>query len=142
MTQYWKLIIVLIITFIILNILMKMMNDIKIQRELKAIPKCRKSTIDNPMGNVLLGDKNLDEKLCPNQNINDNLTYNIYYNEEDLFKTKNNTRPFITMPSQTYPNDMEQFKKFLYNFDNPTCKLNSKNCMFNEDIRYHKSERN
>jgi len=41
------------------------------------------------------------------------------------------------MPSQTVPNDIQNNKK-LYQVSNDTCKINSKNCMYNEDIRYHK----
>ena len=44
------------------------------------------------------------------------------------------------MPSQTYPNDIDNFKKFLYYFDNPTCKFDGMDCMFNEDLRYHKTD--
>ena len=99
--------------------------------------KCRKSTIENPMGNILLytpADK-MNEKLCDNQEkkIEDNLTYNIYYDSHDLFNKKNNTRSFITMPSQTHPNDIDKFKKYVYFFGNPTCKSDGLDCMFNED---------
>lgn len=48
-------------------------------------------------------------------------------------------RPFITMPSQTHPNNINNFTSYLYNFDAPTCKTNGMNCMFNEDLRYHKN---
>ena len=139
LTQNWKLIILLVVVLIVLEIYMNQM--ININKEKIHKPEiCRKSTIDNPMGNVLLGDNNLDEKLCKNQKIDNNLNYNVYYNENDIFKTNNYLRPFITMPSQTHPNDIGQFKKYLYNFDNPTCKLNNLNCMYNEDIKYHKTD--
>ena len=142
LTQNWKLIIFLIVILIALEIYMNQMINIDVKQNLKP-NMCRKSTIDNPMGNVLLGDKNLDEKLCrnlKNQNIDDNLNYNIYYNEADTFKMKNNKRPFITMPSQTQPNDIGEFKKYLFNFDNPICKLDNLDCMYNNDVRYHKTD--
>jgi len=104
---------------------------------------CRKSTINNPMGNSLLytPENELDQKLCRFQEkeIDKNLKYNVYYDSKDLFLKKNNIRPFITMPSQTHPNDIDRYKRYIYYFDNPTCKFDAMNCMFNEDIRYHKT---
>ena len=107
--------------------------DIKIENI-----NCRKSTIDNPMGNVLYD--NYDYKLCLNEDIDKNLKYNYYYNSSDLFLKKNNTRPYITMPSQTYPNDINKLKDYLYNFNNLTCKYNSIDCMINNNIKYHKNK--
>jgi hypothetical protein len=106
--------------------------------------KCRKSSINNPMGNSLLytpvDDLNL--KLCKLQEkqIDDNVKFNVYNDSSDLFLKKNNIRSFITMPSQTHPNDIDSFKNYLYNFDHQTCKVDQINCMFNEDVRYHKTD--
>ena len=109
----------------------------------KSQHQCRKSTIDNPMGNVLLYTpiSEQNDELCPtdSKTINDNLTYNIYYDSKDLFKTEENIRSFYTMPSQTNPNNIDKFKSYLYNLDNPTCKIDQINCMYNEDIKYHKT---
>jgi c-di-AMP phosphodiesterase-like protein len=105
--------------------------------------KCRKSTIDNPMGNILLytpiEEQNI--KFCANDEelIKNNLMHNVYFNEKDLFLKKENMRPFITMPSETNPNAIDDFKKYLYDFDNSTCKIDKMNCMYNEDLRYHKT---
>jgi hypothetical protein len=111
---------------------------------------CRKSTIDNPMGNVLLYTPVSEQNMsfCEKSNptnigmsgiVNTNLTHNVYFNEKDLFYKKENMRPFITMPSQTNPNNIGNFKKYLYDFNNSTCKIDQTNCMFNEDVRYHKT---
>ena len=104
--------------------------------------RCRKSTIDNPMGNVLLYTdiKDMDNKLCLHNNVDNNLKYNIYYDSKDLYSKGTNTRSFITMPSQTNPNDTKEYYKYLYYLDNPSCKIDSMNCMFNSDLRYHKNE--
>ena len=111
-------------------------KKIKYYRNNKEI--CRKSTIDNPMGNVLLYD-DYNNKLCSKEDIDTNLNYNYYYNSTDLFLKKNNTRSYITMPSQTHPNDIDKFKKYLYNFNNPSCKYNSIDCIINNNIKYYKN---
>jgi len=60
---------------------------------------CRKSDINNPMGNVLLytQEDKLEYNICSNENIDSNLRFNIYNNSKDLFLRKNNIRTFITM---------------------------------------------
>ena len=102
---------------------------------------CRKSDINNPMGNVLIYTKEdeLEYNICPNENIEHNLRFNIYNNRKDLFLRKNNIRQFITMPSTYYPNDIDNVKNNLYYFNKSSCKLNGTNCMYGEDIRYHKN---
>ena len=102
---------------------------------------CRKSDINNPMGNVLLytHEDKLEYDICPNENIDSNLRFNIYNNSKDLFLRKNNIRPFITMPSIHHPNNIDNFKNNLYNFNDESCKLTGTNCMFNENIKYHKN---
>jgi len=102
---------------------------------------CRKSDINNPMGNVLLyTDKDeLEYNMCKNQNIDSNLRFNIYNDKKDLHLRKNNIRPFITMPSILYPNDLDNVKKNLYDYNNVSCKLNATNCAYNENIKYHKN---
>jgi len=102
---------------------------------------CRKSDINNPMGNVLLytQEDKLEYNICSNENIDSNLRFNIYNNSKDLFLRKNNIRPFITMPSIHHPNNIDNFKNNLYNFNDESCKLTGTNCMFNENIKYHKN---
>jgi hypothetical protein len=147
LTQNWKLIIFFLACMIITQLVGSKMIYVKEYRKKefdKKYNQCRKSTIDNPMGNVLLYTPNdeLDQKVCKFQDkqIEKNLRFNVYNDSSDLFLKKNNVRPFITMPSQTYPNDIDKFKKYLYYFDNPTCKTDTMNCMFNEDLRYHKND--
>ena len=147
LTQSWNLIIFflvcLILTQLIGSKMISIKNNIKKNYEEK-YTQCRKSTINNPMGNALLYTpvNELDQKVCKFQDkqMDQNLRYNIYNDSSDLFLKKNNVRPFITMPSQTYPNDIDKFKKFLYYFDNPSCKFDKMGCMYNEDLRYHKTD--
>lgn len=129
-----KMIKIAIILIIVTYISFNLMN-----RKIDEQFNCRKTTLENPMGNILLYDTDYHKKVCDdNKNIQNNLDYNVYYNSKDLFKRDNNLRQFITMPSQTIPNDIQKFKENLYQFNDDTCKINSKNCMYNEDIRYHK----
>lgn len=145
-TQKWKIVIIISIIMmtieIIGNKLIKTNSSDKDTKD-KITNKCRKSTINNPLGNPLLytRQEDLSISLCKDDiNIDSNLRYNVYNDEKDLFlKKKNNMREFITMPSQTHPNNIDAFTDYIYYFDNPTCKTDSINCMMYEDIRYHKS---
>lgn len=147
LTNNWKLIILIIVFLVIISLLGTEMHNFKQeQKQLKNLtipPNCKKSTLNNPMGNVLIYSDidDANKNLCPNQNnlIDSNLKHNVYYDSKDLFHKKNNTRPFITMPSDTHPNNFDQYKNFLYYFNNPTCKKDGIDCMFNEDLRYHKN---
>jgi hypothetical protein len=147
LTQSWNLIIFLLVCLILIQIIGSKMINIKKNTDIiyqNKYNQCRKSTINNPMGNALLytSTNELNNENCKFQDklMDKNLRYNIYNNSNDLFLKKNNIRPFITMPSQIYPNNIDNFKKNLYYFDNPTCKLNNINCMYNEDLRYHKTD--
>jgi hypothetical protein len=130
-----KMIKIIVILIIVTYIVFKLIN-----RRSNEQFNCRNTTLENPLGNILLYDTDYDKKVCDNnEKIQNNLDYNVYYNSKDLFKKENNLRrQFIFMPSQTVPNDIQKFKENLYQFSNDTCKINSKNCMYNEDIRYHK----
>jgi len=145
LTNNWKLSIIIIVFTFIFKIVFKksvsVNNEIIEKNDIKY--KCRKSTVDNPMSNVLLYTPvdELSHKACPNQTeiMDKNIKNNIYYDSSDLFLKKNNIRPFITMPSQIYPNDIESFKNYLFNFEAPTCKTNGLDCMFTNDLRYNKN---
>jgi len=147
LTQSWNLVIFFLVCLVITQIISSKMISIKNTNNdfhQQTYNKCRKSTIDNPMGNALLYTPvdELDQKVCRFQDkkMEENLRFNVYNDSSDLFLKKNNIRPFITMPSQTHPNDIDKFKKYLYYFDNPTCKFDGMNCMYNEDLRYHKTD--
>lgn len=139
---------VFLITYLIILKIIKQNNTIAHEKYnyniQQHIAKFKQSTHDNPMGNIMLYsafdeyDKQFDHLQTENQ-INSNLEYNMYYDLTDIFKKKNNTRPFITMPSTTQPNDKNAYKEFLYDFKDDTCKLNSKNCMYNTNLKQNKS---
>ena len=145
-TQKWKIVIIISIIMITIEIIGNILININrsnLDTKDKIINRCRKSTINNPMGNPLLYTKqeDLDISFCKDDNnVSSNLRYNVYNDEKDLFlKKKNNMREFITMPSQTHPNNFNAYKDYIYYFDNPTCKTDNINCMYYEDIRYHKN---
>jgi hypothetical protein len=145
LTQNWKLVIVILVFIIVLKFFSKKaisFNEKLIEKN-KQKNDCKKSTLNNPTGNVLLYDSNeiLNKEFCPLQEkeMDDNIKYNFYFDSKDIWQSKNYMRSFITMPSQTHPNNLSKFTSYLYNFDAPTCKINGVNCMFNEDVRYHKN---
>jgi hypothetical protein len=138
----WNIILFVTITMIFIYVLSQILLDTKKKYD-KTIEKmlCRKSDINNPMGNVLLyteKDK-LEYNLCKDQDIETKLRFNIYNDSKDLFLRKNNIRPFITMPSISHPNDIDNVKNTLYNYNSSSCKLDNTNCMYNENLKYHKN---
>jgi len=129
-TKY--ILIILILLFVFLYIFYK--ND-------KKSNVCRKSTINNPFGNLLLYSQfdKYENDLCPNQhqNIDKNIRFNIYNDSNDIYLKKNIIRYFRQMPSQIHPNNINNFTKYLFNFNNKICKSDN-NCLVNDDLRYHK----
>ena len=105
---------------------------------------CRKSTINNPLSNILntMDNNELDLKSC-NNNINtdklikDNLTYNLYTDSTDLLDRKTNKNKYIKLNTE-YPNNSKSFKDFLYDFNENNCKVDSMMCRSYDDFRYHK----
>jgi len=142
------LFIILIITFICLYLIeSKNVNDIIYEEKINNFikEKCRKSTINNPMSNILntmetddLNLNNCDDKINNKKLIDNNLSYNIYSNSTDLFDRKTNKNNFITI-NTSYPNDTKKFKEFLYNFNDNNCKNDGLICRTYDDIRYHKN---
>jgi hypothetical protein len=149
LTKNWKLIILISICLVILKLISSSIIKINKQSLVDNLkPTCRKSTIDNPMGNTLLYTdvSNMDYILCPNQEklINNNLNYNVYKDSNNLYNKHSNNRTnlgqFITMPSQSNPNNINDFFNYLYYFGNKNCKIDSIGCIFNNDLKYHKNE--
>lgn len=136
LTNNWKI----SIFFLLFGIIIYIISNIIDNYEIKKNVDCKITTVDNPIGNLTLYD-NINKSLCINQEdkIKSNLKYNIYYDSKDIYHKKNNIRSFITMPSQINPNNIDNFKNYLYYLDNPTCKYNSLDCMLNENLKYHKN---
>ncbi len=104
---------------------------------------CRKSTVDNPMSNILitmtpqeLDIKACDEKINTDKLVNNNLSYNTYTNVDDFYNTKNGNIGYVQLPSTSYPGNFDDFKSFLYNLDKNNCKVNGSNCMGWYDVKY------
>jgi len=90
--------------------------------------KCYKSTIANPAMNVTYIDhiKNPERyKACKDID-KDNLRYNLYENEKDLFITRNQERIFYTQPITTIVNDQNGYLDFVYDGNRKTCKEDRK----------------
>jgi len=125
-----NIIILLILFFVIINIV-GYNNDNLIKKDNHKSIKCRKSTINNPMGNILIttDNKDLNIPAC-NDTINtkslieDNLNYNTYKN----IKYNNTVDRYIKVLDTKYPNNMEDYLNFLYKINTNTCRLNNQNC--------------
>lgn len=141
-----ELILFIIILLIIINLIGKIkFNNININNQIKKEIKCRKSTINNPMSNILItmNNEELNIPAC-NENINskklieENLNYNVYYNSKDLFKKKTGNIKYVKNPSSIYPNNNKEYLNYLYDLNSNNCKINSKNCIGWYDVKYNK----
>jgi hypothetical protein len=86
--------------------------------------KCYRSTINNPVMNVTYIDhiKNPDREKACNEIDKDNIRYNLYENEKDIFMSRNQERIFYTQPITTLVNDQNKYLDFLYDSERKTCK--------------------
>jgi len=108
--------------------------------KIKDYLKCRRSTINNPMSNLLVLDKNSNMEACEDDKeeiIKNNLYWNFYENENDL-SSKTRLRNFITMPITSIVNKREKFLDFLYDGNMSKCKYDGIECEKYRDIRYTK----
>lgn len=104
--------------------------------------ECRKSTINNPFMNFILGDlyNNTEElSACEDEdNINNNFKHNIYQDVTDLNDNQISDRQFITFSSTKSVNDQKGFAEWLYS-DSGKCKSTGQECLKVKDNRYHNS---
>ena len=98
--------------------------------EKKEKKDCYESTIDNPAMNVTYIDrvKNVDRKEACRQDIADNIRYNLYENESDIYMTRNQERIFYTQPVTTNVRDVDKYLGYVYGKERKTCKEDRK-CM-------------
>ena len=84
-------------------------KEIKIEKIKKNL-ECRKSTINNPMGNTLILDENPHLEACSDdsENIKNNLYWE-YYEDETNLNAKTKLRSFIKMPVTSLLNKRENF---------------------------------
>ena len=77
-----------------------------------------------------------DNNINTNEKISDNLNYNFYRNESDLYNQKNGNSVFVTNSNTIHPNNLDEVKNFLYNIESNNCKTGGVNCMNWYDIKY------
>lgn len=100
---------------------------------------CRRSTINNPMANVLPLDPQANLEACddePEEKIKNNLFWEFYEDENDLM-AKTRQRAFITMPITSMVNSRKKFLEFMYT-PKLKCKSDGIGCEDYRDIRYNK----
>jgi hypothetical protein len=90
----------------------------------KAKP-CRESSIDNPYGNTLMENDNMD--ACPTDPMvqDENFQNNLYRNESDLFDRKSLQLNYF-QEEKVYPGDINKMLK--YYDSNKKCKYVNINC--------------
>ena len=126
------------------NLQIKYYNDDILNEKDYHNNECRLSTIDNPLGNILItmSPKELSIPACDSnintpKRINDNIITGLYLDSSDIFKKSINDI-HIQNVSTTYPTNTDDFKKYLYDLNTNNCKINGKNCIGWTDIRYYK----
>lgn len=101
---------------------------------------CRRSTINNPMSNILLIDEKADLIACSDEKqekIDMNLYWEFYEDENDIYASKK-LRNFITMPITSQPNKRNDFLNFLYKDNHAYCKYEGIGCEQYRELRFKK----
>ena len=125
---------ILLLSIIIIVILYLIYRNIDEVKE-----ECYHPRRDNPAMNltyreILMEDK---PKMCDinEENImkeyRDNLGYNLYENEKDIFFSKNQERIFYSQPVREVINDQDKYLSKMYNIYK-TCKQDRYNCLPHE----------
>jgi hypothetical protein len=102
---------------------------------------CRRSTINNPMGNILPLDPEPGLEACddehePEEKVQNNIFWEFYEDENDL-TAKTRQRAFITMPITSMVNKRKDFLDFMYQ-PQLKCKSDGIGCEDFRDLRYNK----
>lgn len=89
---------------------------------------CKIPESNNPFMNPIIFSENNYQKPCLSYNnkgiqkdIEEKFNKNLYRDVNDIFGRNNSQRQFYTVPGKTNPNDLESYKKWLYDTP-PTCK--------------------
>ncbi len=116
---------ILFFIIMVVMIIIYYMTDEKKEKE-----ECYRSTIDNPAMNLTYIDsvRNPDRLPSCREDIRDNLRYNLYENESDIYMTRNQERIFYTQPVTTNMNDQNRYLEYVYGMNRKTCKEDRK-CM-------------
>lgn len=108
-------------------------------KKMRKYNSCRRTTINNPMGNVLPLDENPHLEACNDdtkEDIEDNLFFEYYEDENDLVGRKKQ-KNFITMPITSIVNKREKFLNFMYR-PKQMCRSNGIGCEKFRDLRYNR----
>lgn len=102
----------------------------------KEYNSCRRSTINNPMSNLLPFDSQEELEACKEDSeiIQSNLLYD-YYEDQNNLNSRAKLTNFITMPVTSVLGKREEFMKFTYG-DAVSCKYDGINCAKYRDIKY------
>lgn len=114
-----------------------------IEKAKKEYLSCRRSTINNPMSNVLPYGNNPMLKACVEDKkiIEDNL-YHGFLRDQNDDVAEQRMRDFITMPQSSIIDDRDNFLEFIYNGyeedgnEYLSCKYDGVNCNKYKDLRY------
>jgi len=129
--------------FILTSIIGYMYSETEIREDkisqIKKHLSCRRSTINNPMANILPLEPNPNLEACddePEEKITNNLFWEYYEDENDL-TAKTRQRAFVTMPITTMVNKRKDFLDFMYE-SHLQCKMDGIGCEKFRDLRYNK----
>ena len=115
-------------------------DDYKIEQDVieKEIEykSCRRSTIDNPMSNLMPYDSQEELEACDEDSeiIKKNL-FDEFYEDQNNLNSKTKLRSFITMPVTSILGKREEFLKYTYD-SGITCKYDGIACEKHRDVRY------
>ena len=101
---------------------------------------CRRSTINNPMSNILMMDDKNNLIACSDE-AEEKKEMNLYwefYEDENDINAKKNLRNFITMPITSHPNKRNDFLNFLYGNNKAYCKYEGIGCEEYRELKYNK----
>lgn len=102
--------------------------------------QCVSPTRMNPFMNILFNEWTDNPNRAPaceykgiDDDIEQNFSFNLYRDVDDIFNKNNSQRQFYTTPITTIPNDQGSFAKWLYEVPS-TCKEDQENCLIYENL--------
>ena len=101
---------------------------------------CRKSTVANPMANLLPYSKDPEMKACKErlEDIEDNLFYGFLRNQDDNI-SREQMGAFYTLPDTSIIGEKHEFSEYLFygsTDDHQFCKRDGVNCESYRDVRF------
>jgi hypothetical protein len=101
---------------------------------------CRKSSVANPMANLLPFSKDPEMKACkePIKVVEDNLFYGFLRNQDD-YVAREQMGAFYTLPDTSILGQKQEFSEYLFYGDEDNhkfCKRDGVNCESYRDVRF------